>query len=344
MSECDSGKRERKPSKAVKMILKEGFTFHDDETNYLVKQTGTTSMDQINKDEVDQELPTPREVLDTIRPKSTITNKRRNRPEEDKTGRMDQDKDEDAPPMLEPPVKVMKLTRMEGLNKLDVDHGKEESNMVAPAPPKFKGKRKSVLASLIELDQKMFLEAQKAPQVESVPTAAAGSAEIPWETTPEVEAGGDSESDNNDVAGAEDPEAMLAREFKASIDEGDGNGSHEDTDDDEDMPPLTNVHDSDSEDDPVTDPRHQHKGLEAMYANLPHIPRLGQVIAWHQKNSTGEIPVGTVLMKEVLAQVPIEELSCIFKGLKFIKYGRFVNAARAPLQIYETFIPANAKN
>ncbi|TFK63283.1 hypothetical protein BDN72DRAFT_862230 [Pluteus cervinus] len=350
--ECDRGKRERKPSNGVKMILKDGFTFDDDETNYLVKKSGRTSMDQINNNvEVDQDLPTPREVLDTIPVKSLSTSKKRNRPEEDESRQTEEDKNEVTSPTPQASMKATKLTRMAALNDRDIDHRTEESNMTVP--PKSKGKRKSVLKSLIELDQKMFLEARKAPQVEPGQAAAAGPAEIPWETTPEVEPGNDSETDNNNAPGAEDPETMLAKEFKASIDEGDGNGSHEDTDDDEDMPPLTHVYDSDDEDDPVTDPQYQHKGLEAMYANLPHILRLGQVIAWHQKNSTGEIPVGTVLMKEVFAQVPVEELSyvflfrrerCIFKGLKFIKHGRFVNAARAPPDIYETFVPANAKN
>ncbi|TFK61820.1 hypothetical protein BDN72DRAFT_863310 [Pluteus cervinus] len=338
-----AGKRERKPSNGVKMILKDGFAFDDDETNYLVKKSGRTRMDQINNNvEVDQDLPTPREVLDTVLAKSPSTSKKRSRPEEDESQQTEQDKNEVTSPTPQTSTKAMKLTRMAGLNDRDIDRRTEESNMAVP--PKFKGKRKSVLNSLIELDQKMFLEARKAPQVEPGQAAAADPAEIPWETTPEVEPGNDSETDNNNAPGAEDPETILAKEFKASIDEDDGNGSHEDTDDDEDMPPLTHVHDSDDEDDPVTDPRYQHKGLEAMYANLPHIPRLGQVIAWHQKNSTGEIPVGTVLMKEVFAQVPVEELSCIFKGLKFIKYGRFVNAARAPPDIYETFVPANAKN
>ncbi|TFK59186.1 hypothetical protein BDN72DRAFT_906087 [Pluteus cervinus] len=110
------------------------------------------------------------------------------------------------------------------------------------------------------------------------------------------------------------------------------------------------VHDDDDDDDmdsvdvragPVTDQEYQHPQLYDLYEGLPLIRKLAQVVSY-QLNSDDEVPIGTVPMDKLFRHTSLEDLTCIFKGLSFKRYGRHVNLARAPLNIHRVEVVKTA--
>ncbi|TFK58513.1 hypothetical protein BDN72DRAFT_906571 [Pluteus cervinus] len=102
---------------------------------------------------------------------------------------------------------------------------------------------------------------------------------------------------------------------------------------------FCSVHDDDDMDSvdlvagPVTDQEYQHPQLYDLYEGLPFIRKLAQVVSY-QLNPDDEVPIGTVPMDRLFRNTSLEDLTCIFRGLSFKRYGRHVNMARAVLNIH----------
>ncbi|TFK61188.1 hypothetical protein BDN72DRAFT_863789 [Pluteus cervinus] len=88
---------------------------------------------------------------------------------------------------------------------------------------------------------------------------------------------------------------------------------------------------------PVTDKEYQHPELYDLYVDLPYIRRLAQVLSY-KLGDEDEVPSGTIPMDRLFRRVEMKDLTCIFNGLTFRRYGRFVNMARAKLNIYRVEI------
>ncbi|TFK64425.1 hypothetical protein BDN72DRAFT_861388 [Pluteus cervinus] len=123
---------------------------------------------------------------------------------------------------------------------------------------------------------------------------------------------------------------QMAERFRTTLDEAsakspapsDDNQSVRD-DEDDDLDPAG----------PVTDKEFQHPDLGELYVGLPRIKKLAQVISYKLAEDD-EVPNGTFPMDKLFRNVAMQDLTCIFQGLSFVRRGRFVNMARAPLYIY----------